>query len=392
MTRIIIILITFIITGNTSVFSQIKRDSVIKETKNYYCIVNNQNYILKNSDGKFKILLNDSTIYKKQKGGCSISGYYKSFKQDTFYLCLKRGTNSSILSIIINSGEIDIKEYFFKKNSKILKVHKDKIIYQELTTDSNIDRLFLRNNTKNTEKKLTLINKILKEKINIGETITFPFSNHILISIGLMEQGGFLNPKYYLYNIKENSLNEFKVPKKLQSIFGEYGVWLSHYNLDKSYAFLDSIIIDSNFNYFSSYLRGSQASEIRGFVFSDNELKRLIVISEIDETNRYGTPTYVLIQYTPSPHRERIMYRLYHNKIITREELQRFDAFELRLFRNMIFAKYNYDFNDKYLTAYFNMYSFYRPHKDTRTKDMSGKLTKADTQNLELIKSMEEKK
>jgi hypothetical protein len=206
--------------------------------------------------------------------------------------------------------------------------------------------------------------------------------------MGIMEQGGFLNPKYYLYNINTDSLNEFNVPKKLQSIFGEYGVWLSHYNLDKSYAFLDSTIIDSNFNYFGNRL--SLYTDIHGFIFKENNLIRLIVQSETDEKDRFGNPgRSVLIQYTPSPHRERIMYRLYHNKIITREELERFDAFELRLFRNMIFAKYNYDFNDKYLTAYFNLYSFYKWKKDTRTKDMSGKLTEADKKNLELIKKME---
>ena len=358
-----------------------------------------------NLNKKFNLRLKDSII-SKQSGNFSISEYYFNGK-NTLYI---KSNESSVSSLNINTNNFNKlfngKEgnlYILNQNIlcsiKKIKYYPD---YSKKNTEMNssmfnnyiwIDSLIIKKlNTRNTL-PLKKVNKLLKKReSSIGEIIAFPSNENILISNGIMEQGGYLNPKYYLYNIHTNSLSEFKIPKELQSTFGEHGVWLSHYNLDKSYAFLDSTIIDSNFNYYSSYLRGNQASDIRGFVFSDNELKRLIVISEIDKKDRYGTPTYVLIQYTPSPHRERIMYCLYHNKIIAREELKQFDAFELRLFRNMIFAKYNYDFNDQYLTAYFNMYGFYRPHKETRTKDMSGKLTEADKQNLKLIKSMENEK
>lgn len=389
MKRILICLIILIIFGKITAFAQIQRDSIIRQIDNYYFNVNNECYTLKNNNSTFQLFLNDSSI-QKQKGLFAITDYYYEKKTNNLYLYFTGGMESNVWSFSIDKRLI--KELFNKSNTGIHAFSKNKICYQKIDINSDSSNFFISGYNSKSKKELTIINKFLNKKgLSIGEIIAYPSNESILISMGIMEQGGFLNPKYYLYNIHTNSLSEFKIPKKLQSTFGEHGVWLKHYNLDKSYAFLDSTIIDSNFNYYGKRLR--LYTNIHGFIFKNNNLIRLIVQSETDEKDRFGNPgKSVLIQYTPSPHRERIMYRLYHDKMLAREELVKFDAFELRLFRNMIFAKHNYDFNDKYLTAYFNLYSFYKWEKDSRTKDMSGKLTEADKQNLKLIKSMENEK
>jgi hypothetical protein len=387
MKRLKLILIIFILTWSNILFAQIQRDSILKKTENYFFIVDNQNYIIKNNNRNINVTLNDSTI-NKIKGIFSMTDFHYNSNTNRLYTFYNRSMKSLVWSLNIKNGNI---ERIFKKKNKtrVFTLNNKEIYFKRINT--NNDSLFKSLIKSKEEKQIPAVNKYLqKNNLSIGTIISFHSNNNILISTGYLEQGGFLNPNYHIYNLQTKSLKKFKQKNTLNSVFGEYGILVNHYDISKKYVFLDSTIIDSNFNYYSSYLRGSLASDIRGFVFSDNELKRIIVLSEIDEKDRFGNPgKSVLIQYTPSPHRERIMYRLYHNKIIDKEELERFDAFELRLFRNMIFAKYNYDFNDKYLTAYFNMYGFYRPHKDTRTKDMSGKLTEADKKNLELIKKME---
>jgi hypothetical protein len=52
----------------------------------------------------------------------------------------------------------------------------------------------------------------------------------------------------------------------------------------------------------------------------------------------------------------------------------------------MVFAKHNYAFKDKFLQAYFNLYSFYSGNHDkNRLTDVSHLLTSVDKKNLELI-------
>jgi hypothetical protein len=382
MKRIKAILILLIIIGNTLLsFSQIKRDSVLTNTDNYYFVVNNQNYILKNNNSKFQIFLKDSSITERNKNYFSISDYHYNPKSKKIYIADK---SSNIWAFNIQKKSME--NIFHHEDASVLYLINNKKAIYKLNK-----KLFLKDIEKGENKNIDVINQYIESnELTIGQLITFPTNNNILVSSGHYEQGGFFNLQYHLYNFKKQLFKKFKVNNELKSIFGENLTLINHYNLDQSYVFIDSIIIDSNFNHFGTHLDLNLSSDIRGFKFSNNKLKRLFVLSEIDKKDKFGNPgTYVLIQYTPSPYRERIMYRLYHNKILDKEELERFDAFELRLFRNMIFAKYNYDFNDKYLTAYFNMYGFYRPHKDTRTKDMSGKLTEADKKNLELIKKME---
>lgn len=99
----------------------------------------------------------------------------------------------------------------------------------------------------------------------------------------------------------------------------------------------------------------------------------------------------VLIPYKFIPSLDLAMYKAYNNSALTKEDLKGFGEYELSILRNLIFAKYNYDFSSEFYQAYFNLYVFYNTPemRNSRTKDLNGKLTDADEANLKLIKSME---
>lgn len=101
--------------------------------------------------------------------------------------------------------------------------------------------------------------------------------------------------------------------------------------------------------------------------------------------------TEVIIPYKFIPELDLAMYKAYNNSILKKEDLKDFGEYKLGILRNLIFAKHNYDFNSEFYQAYFNLYAFYNTPemRNSRTKDLNGKLTGADKANLELIKGME---
>jgi hypothetical protein len=96
----------------------------------------------------------------------------------------------------------------------------------------------------------------------------------------------------------------------------------------------------------------------------------------------------VIIPYKFIPELDLAMYKAYNNTTLTKEDLKGFGEYELGILRNLIFAKHNYDFSSEFYQAYFNLYAFYNTPemRNSRTKDMNGKLTGADKANLGLIK------
>ncbi|MDA3891177.1 MAG: YARHG domain-containing protein [Salinivirgaceae bacterium] len=99
----------------------------------------------------------------------------------------------------------------------------------------------------------------------------------------------------------------------------------------------------------------------------------------------------VFVPYDLNVSLELLLYNAYHNRILTKEDLKGFGEYEFGIIRNLIFAKYNYDFTSEFYQAYFNLFAFYNAPemRKSRTKDVNSKLTEADKANLELIKSME---
>jgi len=80
-----------------------------------------------------------------------------------------------------------------------------------------------------------------------------------------------------------------------------------------------------------------------------------------------------------------LLYPQTSERILSRTELANYTAWELRIMRNEIFAKYGYIFKSEDLKNYFNQQLWYRP----RYSDVSDRLTPIEKKNTETIKSME---
>jgi hypothetical protein len=71
---------------------------------------------------------------------------------------------------------------------------------------------------------------------------------------------------------------------------------------------------------------------------------------------------------------------------ITPQQLMDFNPFELRILRNMIYAKYNYRFQSNDLQEYFSQFSWYNGTEN----DVEKSLTYIDHRNIKIIQTLEE--
>lgn len=71
--------------------------------------------------------------------------------------------------------------------------------------------------------------------------------------------------------------------------------------------------------------------------------------------------------------------------ILTPRELRRYSAYELRIMRNEVFARYGYIFNSSDLKEYFNAQEWYRP----LYSNVNNRLTQIEKINVEKIKEYE---
>lgn len=153
---------------------------------------------------------------------------------------------------------------------------------------------------------------------------------------------------------------------------------------DKSYQQLHkNRLFDESVNFISELLFIEPS--IAGVNIQEGELQNHFLRSFLNNEEK------VIIPYKFIPQLDLAMNKAYNNKGLTKEDLKGFGEYELGILRNLIFAKYNYDFSSEFYQAYFNLYAFYNAPDmhNSRTKDVNGKLTGADKANLELIKGME---
>jgi hypothetical protein len=101
----------------------------------------------------------------------------------------------------------------------------------------------------------------------------------------------------------------------------------------------------------------------------------------------------VIVPYVFSPRLDILMYSVYHNKELKKEELKGLEKYELGILRNLIFAKYNYAFSSEFYQAYFNLYEFYDEvgSRTSRVKNVDDKLTETDKANIKCIRETETK-
>lgn len=75
----------------------------------------------------------------------------------------------------------------------------------------------------------------------------------------------------------------------------------------------------------------------------------------------------------------------YLNSGIERKQIEGFTKYDLRILKNTIFAKYNYEFYSKDLKEHFSRFPWYNGKKT----NVQGELTKTDWVNIALIQSLE---
>jgi hypothetical protein len=148
-----------------------------------------------------------------------------------------------------------------------------------------------------------------------------------------------------------------------------------------------SRLFDEDLNYISGLLDFTENKIEFGINIQEDKLENHFLISFLN--NR----TKVIIPYKFIPELEIALYKAYNDTILAKEEIQDLGKYELGILRNLLFAKYNYDFNAEFYQAYFNLFAFYN-HPDmrkTRTKNVDNLLTDSDRKNLEIIRNLESK-
>ncbi len=95
----------------------------------------------------------------------------------------------------------------------------------------------------------------------------------------------------------------------------------------------------------------------------------------------------VIVSYKVDRAFEEVAYDIFKNHPINKNQIKDFNEEQLGVLKNLVFAKYNYGFSTDFYQAYFNLFGFYNDEtkRASRTKNMNGLLTEADTKNLEMI-------
>jgi hypothetical protein len=228
--------------------------------------------------------------------------------------------------------------------------------------------------------------------------IFFLNSDKALIQLCLLGNfEGCIGYKYYLGesdNMHEvtNMIKPNYNTEKYQEYYSEIDFSAKQYLRERleirGKKFADNIMMnrlfDDNLKYISNVLVLNRPV-VLGVNIKNKELQNHFLRSFLNNGVK------VIIPYKFIPELDLAMYKAYNNNTLTREDLKGFGKYELDILRNLIFAKYNYDFSSEFYQAYFNLYAFYNTPemRNSRTKDINGKLTGADKANLELIKSME---
>ncbi len=154
-------------------------------------------------------------------------------------------------------------------------------------------------------------------------------------------------------------------------------------------------LVESQRNFFLYSADGSLYSALNrifkvvGWNYTTNILKSYNVESKLDEKKYKSGKTRkkVIIPYKLTFGLEASLYNVYHNQEVDKALFKEFGLYELLILKNMVFAKHNYAFSKPFYQAYFNLFEFYNDERKraSRTKDMTGLLTEADTKNLEMI-------
>jgi hypothetical protein len=378
-------IIYIIILINSSLYAQIPMDSVMSESENkFYFIWEKDFYILSEiSNKKFSVELNDSLI--DDIDNFAFNDYFFDIKSKKLFFSYNEARNSYLNILDFNTKKFehiqlakDIFVYNLQKNTAIYKTinsKKQEIVIYDLSSRSNI-------------KRIDLNNVFTFSGFDLYNVLYFGDANEILVNTGVYEDGALFDAEYYLLNIENNSFNKYSFADNLKSVFSDNGMNINYYSLNKKYAIIGSNSFSSDYSFHGKVLQLYDFN-IKGFVFNNGNLSRLILLSTINNKNKNSN---VAIQYENNINIEVLMSYLYHNKKISKSEISYIKKFNLSLLQNMIYAKHNLAFDDNFLNAYFNLYSFYRSKSNSRLENVDHLLTDVDKKNLKIIESVLQKK
>jgi hypothetical protein len=381
-------ILLFLFLGN-EISAQISRDTILYEYQKYmrfpnYVIYDNTYYKWQGSEKQTKYTIYKDTIPLAStiENTFRMNSYYVENISKKLYIGHSYGyfmLDMKIDTLVMSISPYEYVTNFVVSNNKLYFSTYQTLYIQNLTDGEIIDSIN--------------VNKIItKPYYGISQIIKFPSTSKVLLMIAYQYYGDEISDEqYYVYDLISKKVEMCKNNELIKNNINPMAFNVDYYDINLEYVFIQNFILDKEFNIFSK-INEFCFTNIYGFVFSNNEIKQLIVYSILDSKDNKKDNIGVLIPFTPDPFKEKAMYGIYENKELTISDLEQFDAFDLRLLRNMVFAKHNYAFKDKFLQAYFNLYSFYRRNYNNRLTDVNDLLTLEDKKNLELIQKISKMK
>ena len=204
---------------------------------------------------------------------------------------------------------------------------------------------------------------------------------------------------YYRYfyassdTLYELSFNNLKTDIQTRSAKEEedfrINFYFSHYDYDFLMAAVDYGNLPGNTDLISSKdledithsIKKHQPWKIMGENIQGGKNQFFYLRSQLDNKEK------VIVSYKLDKAFEKVAYQIFKGHLIYKDQVKPLNAEQLGILKNLVFAKYNYAFSTDFYQAYFNLFEFYNDEKmrASRTKNMNGLLTEADTKNLEVI-------
>ena len=214
--------------------------------------------------------------------------------------------------------------------------------------------------------------------------------------------GGCLYFRYFYTtgnNVEEIDFDQLRLPytSEFDPQYENFRVnlYLSHNDYNFLMAAVDYGNLPSNTDLLFSkdlddtthVIKKHQPWEIMGENIQQSKNQYFYLRSRLDDGEK------VIVSYKMDKAFEKIAYQIFKGHLISKGQVKTFNKEQLSILKNLAFAKYNYAFNSDFYQAYFNLFEFYNHEKKrtSRTKDMTGLLTGADTKNLQVIRKALEK-
>ena len=377
----------FALLNGYTMYSQIKQDTILsyeqRGSKLSYFVINNKiGY-----EFKWNKKLKEYVVFKdtlQLSSTLPIDFHITSFFMDKNSNELYFGGNKNYWTFDLKCDSLKLNASIKTTENYIKSIVVDNKLYY-----TDYLSLYIKNITEN--KFIDSINNFNNiQGVLINEFVKFPNTDNVYLMLANLDDGDISDEQYYVYDERNKIVKKLNTNNFIKENISPETFGVKFYDLSGDYVFLTEHILNSNFEIYNNRLYQAN-TDIYGFVIVNQEIKQLLLKSNLDSDDSKNEENNVLIPFIPDPNKEKAMYEIYENVELTAQDLQRFDAFDLRLLRNMIFAKHNYAFKDKFLQAYFNMYSFYG-YQTNRLMDVNKLLTTIDKKNLELIQQASKQK